>query len=53
LNKGRVGLEIKESLKIRDLLPFAVSHNKVVEVSEDIGIKILNLGHLEELSNLY
>jgi hypothetical protein len=39
-----LGLEIKESLKIRDLLPFAISHNKVVKVSEDIGVKSFKFG---------
>jgi hypothetical protein len=37
--KGRSGLEIKESLKIMGLLPFAISHNKIVKISENIGIK--------------
>jgi hypothetical protein len=32
--KGGSGLEIKESLKIRDLLPFAASHSKVVKASD-------------------
>jgi hypothetical protein len=45
--------ESQESLKIRDLLPFAVSHNKVVKVSEDTGNKSFKFGNLEELSNLY
>jgi hypothetical protein len=34
-----LGLEIKENLKVRDLLPFAGSYKKVVKVLEDIGIK--------------
>jgi hypothetical protein len=37
--KGRSELEKKESLMIRGLLPFAVSHNKIVKISENIGIK--------------
>jgi hypothetical protein len=39
-----LGLEIKEKLKISDLLPFAVSHSKVIKVSEDIGIKSFKFG---------
>jgi hypothetical protein len=34
-----LGLEIKESLNIRDLLPFDISHYKVVKFSEDSEIK--------------
>jgi hypothetical protein len=38
------GLETRESLKRRDLLSFAISHNKVVKVLEDIGIKCFKSG---------
>jgi hypothetical protein len=52
LNKRRVEIRVEESLEIGSLLPFAISHGKIVKVLEDIGIKILNLGHLGELSSL-
>jgi hypothetical protein len=42
-NKGRVRTWIKGRLKI-DLLPFAVSHNKVVKTLEDIGTKSFKFG---------
>jgi hypothetical protein len=48
--KRRLGLVIKEILEIRGLLPFAVSHNKIFKI---LGSKVPNLGHFEELSNLY
>jgi hypothetical protein len=32
-------LGIKESLKIRGLLPFSISHNEIIKFSENIGIK--------------
>jgi hypothetical protein len=44
LNKGRVRSAVEESLEIRNLLQFAVSHFKVVKVSEDIGIKSSKFG---------
>jgi hypothetical protein len=44
LNKGRLGLEIKENLKIRNLLPFAISHNEVVKALEDVWIKSFKFG---------
>jgi hypothetical protein len=37
--KGGLASEVKESLEIRNPLPFAVSYDKVVKVSEDIEIK--------------
>jgi hypothetical protein len=39
LNKERVGYEVEGILEIGNLSPFAISHNKVVKVSEDTGIK--------------
>jgi hypothetical protein len=36
--KGGSGTDVEEGLEIGSLLPFATSHDKVVEVSEDIGI---------------
>jgi hypothetical protein len=39
-----LGLEIKESVSISDLLPFAVSHNNIVKVLEDSGIKSFKFG---------
>jgi hypothetical protein len=44
LNKGRARSEVEESLEIGSLLPFAVSHNKVIKVSEDTGIKSFKFG---------
>jgi hypothetical protein len=37
--KGRPGLEIKESLKTGGLLPLAISHSKIVRISENTGIR--------------
>jgi hypothetical protein len=44
-----LGSEIKESLEIRNLLPFSISHNKVVKVPDDIEMKIFKFGPFREI----
>jgi hypothetical protein len=42
--KGGLESEVEESLEVGSLLPFTISHNKVVNVSEDIGIRSFKFG---------
>jgi hypothetical protein len=44
-----MGSEVKESLERGTFRPFAVSHDKVVKVMEDIGIKSSKFGPLREI----